>query len=522
MPFAGVSKEVIHEVVESYGIAARRAVESGFDCVEFHAGHGYSPHSFLSRAMNQRTDEYGGSLENRARYLLECISSIRASIPADMPLLMRTVSKDDYVENGLTIEDIVEFCKMARNAGVDVLDVSRGNKFPIGAGNFDMKLEVPPIDLPRGFNIENAARIKSETGMPTIGVGRINSPDQAEEILAAGKADLVVIGRGQIADPEFCNKALAGDDGSIVRCIGCNQGCYDGIVNPQTKKITCLRNPAVGREEAYTLKAAASPKRVLVAGGGMAGLEAAIALKLRGHEPILFEESSQLGGQFLLAGIAPRKWEMREAAISRGYQAKSLGIDIRLNSKVTREAILGACPDAIIIATGAQPIKPSFPGLNLPSVFMYDDVLEGKKLPEGDTAVIGGGLVGLEVAEFLAEKGSGKVTVVEMLDAVGKDLGMLRRVSVLESMAMAGIETVTGAKCKEIRDGEVLLEKGGEITSLPCKNAVIAISAASRDYSGIENAAKELGIPFFVLGDAVKARRALNAIAEAAEVARAI
>ena len=196
----GASKEKIAEIVKAFGEAAKRAVETGFDCVEFHAAHGYSPHSFLSAGINKRDDEYGGSLENRARYSLECLREIRKNIPKDMPLLMRIVAHDDYLEEGLSIEDIIEFCKMAKAEGVDVLDVSRGNAHSAG-----VKFEVPSIDLPRGFNVENAARIKAETGMTTIAVGRINDPKQADDIISSGKADMVVIGRGQIADAEFCN-----------------------------------------------------------------------------------------------------------------------------------------------------------------------------------------------------------------------------------------------------------------------------------------------------------------------------
>ena len=210
----GASIEIIKEAVEAFGTAAKRAVEAGFDTIEFHAGHNYTPHSFLSKAFNKRTDEYGGSLENRSRFLLECIEAIRNNIPEDMPLFMRIDAFDDYVEDGLTIEEVIEFCKLAKNAGVDVVDVSRGN-FSSAA----IKYEVPPVDLPRGFNVDNATRIKNETGLVTIAVGRINDPEQADEIIKDCKADMVVMGRAQLADPEFC-KAMRGEADSIIRCVG--------------------------------------------------------------------------------------------------------------------------------------------------------------------------------------------------------------------------------------------------------------------------------------------------------------
>ena len=201
MTLPGISREQIQEIVHCYGEAARRAAEAGFDCIEFHCAHNYLPHSFLSGGINHRTDEYGGSLENRARFPLEAIRAMRAKLPEEMPIFMRVDAQDDYLEGGLTIEEVIEFCKMAKEAGVDVLDVSRGNV--ISAGN---KYEVPPIDLPRGFNIENAARIRKETGMLTIGVGRLNEPGIAERVLEEGQVDLVVMGRAQLADPEFVDR----------------------------------------------------------------------------------------------------------------------------------------------------------------------------------------------------------------------------------------------------------------------------------------------------------------------------
>lgn len=271
MTIPGISKDQIAEIVDSFGKAAGRAVQAGFDCIEFHCAHNYLPHSFLSGGINHRTDEYGGSFENRVKFPLECIRAIRANIPEGMPLLMRIDAHDDYLEGGLTIEDVIAFCKLANEVGVDVLDISRGNIISAG-----LKYEVPPIDIPKAFNIDNAARIRKETGMLTIGVGRINTAELAEQLLSEDKVDLVVMGRAQLADPDFCNKAKAGNVEDIDYCVGCNQGCYDGFENINSPCITCLRNPAVGREEECELRAADKAETVLIAGGGIAGLEAAI------------------------------------------------------------------------------------------------------------------------------------------------------------------------------------------------------------------------------------------------------
>ncbi|MDI9217649.1 bile acid Fe-S flavoenzyme BaiCD [Clostridium tertium] len=510
------SKEIINECIKAFGDAAKRAVEAGYDTVEFHAGHNYTPHSFLSKAFNKRMDEYGGSLENRARFLLECIKSIRENIPEDMPLFMRIDAHDDCVEDGLTIEEVIQFCKWAKEAGVDVLDVSRGN-FSSAA----VKYEVPPVDVPRGFNVENAARIKKETGMITVAVGRINDPEQADEIIRSGKADMVVMGRAQLADPEFCNKAKNGNVDDIVRCVGCNQGCYDGFTNPDAPFITCMRNPALGREAEFVINKTDNPKNVLIVGGGVAGLEAAIELKDRGHNPILCEASDSLGGQFVLAGAAPRKEEMKEAAIAMGEMAKRKGVEIKLSTPVDAEVIKDINPDEVIIAAGAEPIKLNVPGANLPHVTNSHDILAGKAKVNGDIVVIGGGLVGLEVAEYLSGNVN-KITVVEMLNEVAKDLGQLRKICVMESLYHEGIKTITEAKCVEIKEKSIVIDKNGVVEEVPCDSVIVAIGARSRNFESISDYCKENNIPYHVIGDAVRARRALNCIEEASEVARRI
>lgn len=512
----GADLDTIKEAVEAYGAAAKRAVEAGYDTLEFHAGHNYVPHSFLSPFFNRRTDEYGGSFENRACFALECIRSIRSNIPEDMPLFMRIDAHDDYLDGGLTIEEVIEFCKLAKEAGVDVVDVSRGN-FSSAA----IKYEVPPIDLPRGFNVENAARIRKETGLITVAVGRINEPALAEQILTEDKADMVVIGRGQLADPDFCNKALNGDDESIVRCIGCNQGCYDGFVAQDVPYITCMRNPALGREQEYALVKTTTPKKVLIAGGGVAGLEAAITLKRRGHHPVVCEAAEQLGGQFVLAGAAPRKEEMKEAAIWMGEQANREGVEIRLSTPITTELIEKEAPQDVIIAIGAAPMKLRIPGADLPHVTNSHDVLAGNVSLKGKVIIIGGGLVGLEVAEYLEGKAE-EITVVEMLDQVGKDLGDLRKISVMENIYHAGVQTVTNAQCIEILANAVVVEKEGHADSIPCDYVVVAIGAKARSFEDIATYCSEQGIAYHVIGDAIRARRALNATTEAAAIARAI
>lgn len=512
----GCSKETIKDVIKAFGEAAARCVEAGFDCLEYHAAHGYSPHMFLSAAFNKRTDEYGGTLENRARYLIESIREIRKNIPESMPLIMRIVAHDDYLENGLTIEDMIEFCKMAKAEGVDVLDISRGN-----AATAAVKFEVPAIDIPRSFNVDNAARIKKETGMLTMAVGRINDPKQADDIISSGKADMVVMGRAQIADAEFCVKAMEGREDDIVRCIACNQGCVDRyMLSTEFPHISCLRNPTVGREAETRLVKTDTPKKVIIAGGGVGGMEAAITLKQRGHQPILCEKSDHLGGQFLLAGIAPRKQEMSDSAISRAQQTIRSGVDVRLNVEVNAKLLENEKPDAVIIATGSIPNLIDVKGVEKDNVYNSYDVFSNRTPNEkSNVIVVGGGLVGLEVAEYLAERGN-TITVIEALDEVGQELGSFRKICVMESLACYKIATMSKTKCVEIKDDALVVETDGKNVELKCDYVVLATGSVANDYTELKNACEMNNIPYYVIGDVKTPRRAIEAIHEGAEVAR--
>ena len=518
LEFKAATIEQIQNAVRAFGEAAARAVKAGLDCVEFHAAHNYSPHMFLSPAFNQRTDEYGGSFENRARYLLESIRAIRQSVPEAYPVLMRVDALDDYLENGLTRDDVAQFCLLAKAEGVDVIDVSRGNIVTLA-----IKYEVPPIDLPLGFNVENAAYLKEKTGMLTIAVGRINDPGQAEAILEKGQADMVVMGRAQICDPEFCNKAQAGRTEDIVKCVACNQGCFDRYYDGRTyPHISCMRNPAVGYENDFEIKVTDQPLTIVVIGGGMGGMEAAITLKNRGHNPILIEENDELGGQFILAGLAPRKQEMREAALLRAEQIKRAGVDVRPGIVADVSLLDQIKPDAVINAVGGTPITISVPGSDGDNVYSSFDVLRGSvKLDGKSVIVIGGGLVGLEVAEFLTE-GSCQVTVVEMLDTIGKDIGQGRRGSMLESVHIAGIKLQPATTCIAITNTGVIAKTGEGDAEIPAEAVVVAVGSKPRDSKWIEEYCKQHCISYNIIGDAVKTRRVIDAIHEGVHVARHI
>lgn len=520
MPFGeytipAITKDEIKEVVNSYGEAARRSVEAGYDCIEFHCAHNYLPHSFLSAGFNRRTDEYGGSFENRARFPLECIKAIRANIPEGMPLFMRIGAHDDFLPNGLTIEDVIEFCKLAGEAGVDVLNVSRGNIITPAS-----IYEVPPVDVPNGFNVEKASRIRKETGMLTIAVGRINTAKLAEEILENDKADMIVMGRAQLADPEFCNKAKAGRVEDIIHCVACNQGCYDGFCDVANYPfITCLRNPMLGHEKEYEIEKTNNPKKVLIAGGGMAGMEAALVLKERGHNPVIYEASNHLGGQFVTAGQAPGKQEMKNAAISFGEIVKRAGVVVNYNSNLNSDIILNEKPDEVILSIGASSIVLNLDGMDQKPNYKAHDVLDDKVKVEGDVCVIGGGLVGLEVADYLGVAGH-KVKIVEMRDQAGADLGALRKIAVMDKMKELQVEIITKATCTGVNSEGVIIERDGNKEVVGCDSIVVAVGARSNDSSDLVAVCEENNIPYHIIGDAKKARRALNAVQEAFDIAR--
>lgn len=503
--------EKIEEVIQAYGKAARRAVQAGFDAVELHAAHNYLPHTFLSAGFNHRNDCYGGSLENRMRLPLQIIDAIRAELPDSMPLFMRIDAHDDYLEKGLTLEETIAFCKEAKVHGVDVLNVSRGNTVTDA-----LQYEVPPVDLPRGINVENATRIKNETGMSIMVAGRITDPLYAERLIAREVCDLVGIARGQIADPEFCKKAQAGYDDQIVHCIGCNQGCYDSFTDFSKHNISCMRNPAVGRENEISFNPPSTKKNILVAGGGVAGMEASLVLYNRGYNVTLAEKSDHLGGRFLIAGLAPRKAEFIQCTKEMTQAITKSSIKVLLN---TDAATLASKPEfeSIICAIGAEPSTPPIPCINANWIYYAEEILKGNVLVSGQVIVIGGGLVGIEVAEFCANQGC-KVTIVELTDSIGNGLGSLRKICTKQSLSQSSIEIKTNTAVQEINNtGVVVTTKDNTNNSkqltIPADYVVIATgysSAKTKDF--LSSLPKDKKV--FCIGDAISPQKAIEAIHE--------
>lgn len=512
--------ERLWEAIRAFGVAARRAVEAGFDGVEIHCGHNYLTHAMLSGGFNKRTDEWGGCLENRKKFPLECIKEIRRNIPENMPLSMRVDCHDDFLEGGLTVEEVIDFCKDAGKAGVDLVNVSRGNIITPAA-----MYEVPPVDLPNGFNVEDAARIRRETGLLVMPAGRINKPELAEQILEDDKADLVIMSRAQIADPNFCNKAKAGELTKIRYCIGCDQGCLDRffmvLADPSFKHVSCSRNPAVLEEATMNLKKTDDPKKVLIIGGGIGAIEAADALLESGNKPVIYEADDHLGGQFLFAGAHPRKSDFRYAADMAIKKIEEEGAEIHLNTVADAETIEKEAPDAVILATGSSPIVLNLPGSETANTVSAQELLTNMNYNAKTAAVIGGGLVGIEVAENLALHGV-EVTVIEMRDEVMTELGFLRKYSTQLALADEPITILTGTTCKSFENGKIIAENADGRVEIEAELVVMAVGSRSRDVSDLEAKCASLNIPCYKVGDAKKAGFAIDAIHDAYDAVLAI
>ena len=500
--------EEIKSLVEAYAQGARRAKESGFDAVELHGAHGYLIAQFMSAYANKRTDEYGGDLEGFLRFPLDIVHRARELVGPDYPILFR-ISGDEAVPEGRTIDESVVVAKRLVEAGVDALHVS------VGVYESSYLTSAPPAMEP-GFNAAAAATIKQAVSVPVIVVGRVVTPAVAEDIISSGKADLVAIGRASLADPEFAVKAAEGRDEDIVKCLSCNEGCIDALMSKPP--ITCTQNPALGREVEYASAGTANVKKVVVAGGGPAGLEAARTAALWGHRVTLYEKRDSLGGQALLAAMPPTKEVWLEVVRSRMKDLQRLGVEIRLGSELTPQLVKELSPDVLIVATGSAPLLPDIPGTERDNVVTAQDVLTGA-LVGPRVVVIGGGLVGCETADYLAQLGK-DVTIVEMLRHTAQDISPGARYFLRRRLRERNVKMLTSTPVKAITDVGVVVSSDGEERTLEPVDTVV-LATGARSVNDLE-AVKELVPEVYVIGDAASPGKMLQAVQQAAEVARSL
>lgn len=512
-----VTVERIHEIIKQFGESAKLAVEAGFDALEFHGAHTYLPHEFMNPSLNNRTDEYGNqSLENRCRFNLEVIREMRANMPEDMPLLMRLDAVDELLPKNTTVEETIQFVNWAEEAGVDAIDLSRGN-----ARSLATVYEVPPYNLEPGFNMENIAKIKKAVNIPVIGVGRVNMPALANKLIEDGEIDMIAIGRAQLADPEWCNKAREGREDEIRRCIGCTEGCYDKVIDPKATHITCTRNPMLCLEYKGMPKAEKA-KNVMVIGGGIGGLVTAEILKKRGHNPTIYEASERAGGRFRLAGKAPKKQEFEAAVDWEIKECERLGIKIKTNTTVTPEMIAEIKPDHVVVAIGSEFATPDLPGVDGADIVTAEDVLAGKAEAKGEILILGGGLVGCETATYLINKGEKNVRIMDSR-RVGKAMGMLRSMFLDIEYPGKTIQKSNRSKVTAIGDHTVDYKFTDKFKKTSNKSRsfdtlVLATGAKSRPTADLTAKCDELGIAYNVIGDAKKVRMGIDATADAYKV----
>jgi len=451
----------IHEFEDKFAMAASRAKTAGFDAVEFHCAHLYLINDFLSPLANARTDEYGGGLEGRTRFIREIIRKTKEKVGEDYPVICR-ISADEYAEGGLTLNDTIKIAQKMVEAGADAIDVSAGAGMPVSTTYKRFMSSIPPMYFPRGCLVHLAEGIKKAVNVPVIAVGRINNPELAERILEEGKADLIGLGRELLADPEFPRKAAEGRVDDIRMCTGCNV-CIDRVLY-RLLDARCSINAALGREEQFTIKPAGFAKKVLIVGGGPAGMEAARVAALRGHDVTLYERDNKLGGQMWLAAKPPGKGEWLTTIEYLSNQVRKLGVKIELGKEVTPELVQELRPDVVIIATGAKPLIPNIPGVKGGNVVTADDVLREKVAVGEKVVIVGGGVVGVETADYLLEKGK-RVVVVEKLKTVASDMVEPNRTYILMKLRENGVEILTETRVEEITErGVVVYGKGGRRT----------------------------------------------------------
>lgn len=501
-----LSATEITEVVNAFGETARRAKEAGFDAVEVCGCAGYLLSSFLSPWTNSRRDNYGGSLENRARISLEVVEAIKARVGKGYPLVFRMCG-DELMPEGNGIEDLRVVARMLEEAGVDALSITVGWH----------ESQVPAIsgEVAKGGWLYVAEGIKKEVRIPTMMAYRL-SHVEAEKAINEGAIDFWETSRALIADPEMPKKLAENRPGDIVPCICCCQGCYDSVF--KGRPIWCVVNPRAGREgnREYDLRPATDRKKVVVAGGGPAGMEAAIVAKMRGHDVTLIEKEAAVGGNLPVSSIPPFKGDFSDLTAYFNRQIQRLGVRIKLNSEVTPQSPEVKEADAVILATGASPIVPDIPGVEGERVVTALDVLTGRKEVGGKVIIVGGGMVGCETAEHLRRMGK-DVTILEMIEKLAVDMGPTLRWRLLSRLKSGGVRLETGVKVIRIRENGVDALRRKQSEFFEADHIILAVGMEANDGLAQELKAK---VPLLhQIGDSLRPRKMAEAIEEAFHVA---
>ena len=495
--------EGIAERVEWFASAARRAREAGFDGVEVHGAHQYIVAAFLSSATNQRTDKYGGSVENKARFLVEILQAIKKEAGPDFPVWVRFNAQEWGVENGITIEETKQMVPLVVEAGAQALHVSG-----YGVGSY---ITTAPISDTPGFLVPLAEEVKKLTNVPVIAVGRLDL-ELGERILEEGKADLIAIGRRLLADPDLPNKTAEGKLGEITPCIGCME-CIERLAfDERGEGVTCVVNPALGREREYQIKPVSKAKNVVVVGGGPAGVEAAIVAAQRGHKVTLFEKDAKLGGQLNIAALPPFKGDIFTWIDYLANQVEKAGVEVKLNTDATAEIVTKGNPDAVVMATGGTPAMPDIPGIDKSNVVTAQDVLSGKAKAGQNVVIIGGGMVGCETGHYLAEQGK-TVTIIEILKRMASDMFPMARRRLMDGLRSKKVTLLASATCEEIKEGNVQVTTAeGKRETIPADTIVIAVGYKANNhlYKALEGKVPET----YCIGNSAEPRKILEATSE--------
>lgn len=505
-----LTKSDIEYVIDEFVSAAQRVQKAGFDFVELHGAHGYLMCEFMSPLSNKRDDEFGGDFDRRLRFPLEIIRGIRQTCGENFPIQFR-LSGSEYFPGGLTLADTTRISGSLAGAGVCSISVSAGNWQTL-------RFIMAPMFIPQGYLVDDAGAIKSAVKVPVIAVGRIHSVRVAEQALVDGKADLIALGRALIADPDWVLKLQENRPDDIRPCISCN-ACVDLVSRAQEAK--CTVNAGLGREGDFHITRTHHPHRVLVVGGGPAGLEAARVSAARGHRVTLVEKSEKLGGKLHVSAAAPSKGEIRNFIEYLSGQAHKLGVEIQTGRQLDQAAVLGLQPDLIVNATGSYPALPPIAGVQSPHVKIAEDIMMERTRVGKRVAIIGGGGTGCELAEWLLHRGH-EVAIIEMMAHIGMNIEAITRRWMYYELKKAKVPLLT--RCKVLRiegDGVVYGDPNGDELTYSCDSAVIALGYRPNDDLSFCDE-EGFPIPTYRVGDAERPGTILDAVTGGANLSARI